>query len=167
MDPILVAIQALHILAGVVWLGGAVFMNIVVLPAIVELPVREQRAMARRVIFGPERIMIGSALLTAALGILRGTAYGPIRSVESLATAYGVVWGIAIAITISVFFVGARMTGPAAHALLDDDRLWALPSSAEVSGTRMHGIRRVRRSFRLELVGILLVFALMPVLRFL
>jgi uncharacterized membrane protein len=29
MDPVLVLIQALHILAGVVWLGGAVFMNVV------------------------------------------------------------------------------------------------------------------------------------------
>jgi uncharacterized membrane protein len=167
MDPVLVLVQAFHVLAGVVWLGGAVFMNTVVLPAIVALPDAEQRAMARRVIFGPERMMIAAALLAAMLGILRGTVYGPVRSVDALATPYGIVWGLAIAITLSVFLVGARMTGPAAHRLLDDDRLWTSPASREVSGARADGFRLVRRSFRLELIGILLVFGLMPILRFL
>ena len=167
MDPVLVLVQAFHILAGIVWLGGAVFMNVVILPALLGLPVPEQRLMARRVIFGPERMMIGAALVAAALGIVRGVAYGPIRSIESLATPYGIVWGFAIATTLSVFFVGARMTGPTAHALLDDDQMWASPSPERVSAARQERFRRLRGSFRLELIGILLVFGLMPILRFL
>lgn len=40
MDAVLVAIQFLHILAGVVWLGGSVFMTFFVLPAVFAHPWR-------------------------------------------------------------------------------------------------------------------------------
>jgi uncharacterized membrane protein len=167
MDPLLVLVQALHILAGVVWLGGSVFMNVVVLPALLALPSVEQRAMARRVIFGPERMMIGAALLAAALGIVRGTVYGPIDSLDSLATPYGIAWSAAAAITVMVFAVGGTMTSRTAHALLDDDRYWSSDAREDGAEARAALVARLRMAFRLELIGILAVFALMPLLRFL
>jgi hypothetical protein len=142
-------------------------MNVAVLPAVLALPASEQRATARRVIFGPERLMIGAALLAAALGVVRGIAFGPIRTFEALTTPYGAVWMLAIAITISVFFIGARVTGPTAHTLLDDDDLWTASADLSTPGARANLLDRLRRAFRLELMGILAVFALMPILRFL
>jgi uncharacterized membrane protein len=167
MHPVLFAIHTSHVLAGIIWLGGAVFMNIAVLPAILALPGPQQRDMGRRVVFGPERLMVGAALLAGVFGIVRGTVFGPIQSIEALATTYGIVWVTAIAITVAVFFVGARITGPTAHALLDDDRLWVTTPTGEAPDARGELLNRLRLSFRLELIGILLVFALMPILRFL
>ena len=167
MDPLLVLVQALHILPGVIWLGGAVFMNVVVLPALLALPVIEQRAMARRVIFGPERMMIGAALLAAGLGIVRGTMYGPIDSLDALTTPYGITWSAAVVITVMVFAVGGTLTSRTAHALLDDDRYWSSGPRGDEAEARAALVTRLRTAFRLELIGILTVFALMPILRFL
>ncbi len=167
MDPVLLLVQTLHILAGAVWLGGSVFMNVVVLPALLALPAVEQRASARRVIFGPERMMIGAALLAAVLGIVRGTAYGPIDSVDSLTTPYGIAWSAAIAITVMVFAVGGTVTSRTARAMLDDDRYWTSGPRGDGSEARAPLVTRLRLAFRLELIGILAVFTLMPLLRFL
>lgn len=110
-------------------------MNFVVLPAVFTQPREVQRALARLVILGPERLMIGAALAAAILGIVRGTVYGPVRSVEALGTRYGIVWAAAILVTVAVFIVGARVTSPAARGLLDDDRLWApLPDGSPTPG---------------------------------
>ena len=166
MDPVLVVIQFLHLLAGVVWLGGSVFMTLVVLPAVFAQPLTQQRALARRVILGPERLMVGAAVTTVVLGVVRGTVYGPVRSVGALTTRYGFVWMVAIIVTLAVFVIGGRVTSPAARDLLDDEDVWE-PAPDGSAGTELaERIRRVRSGFRLELIGILIVLALMPILRF-
>lgn len=166
MDPVLVAIQFLHILAGVVWLGGSVFMNFFVLPAVFAQPVAQQRALARRVILGPERLMVAAALTTVVLGVVRGTVYGPIRSIDALGTRYGIVWTAAILVTVVVFAIGGRFTSPAARALINDDEVWDTAVGGPAPAQLADRIARVRRGFRLEMGGILIVLALMPVLRF-
>jgi len=167
MEPVLVLVQLFHVLAGVVWLGGSIFMNLVVLPAVLALPIAEQRKVLRRVILGPERLMVGAALAAAILGVVRGVVFGPIRSLEALSTPYGLVWMAAIAATVGVFALGALVTSPAARQLLGDSAIWEDASRQDVDSALHRQIQRVRRGFRLELAGILAIFALMPVLRFL
>ena len=166
MDPVLLVIQFVHLLAGAVWLGGSVFLNLVVLPAVFAQPVDQQRRLARRVILGPERLMVGAALTTLVLGVVRGTAFGPVRSMEAVGTRYGLVWVAAIVITLVVFVVGGRVTSPAARALLDDDGVWQPAGDGRPRAELEARIARVRYGFRVELVGILVVLALMPILRF-
>lgn len=125
-----------------------------------------ERALARLVILGPERLMVGAALTTLVLGVVRGTVYGPVHSVDALGTRYGIVWMGALVIRLAVFVTGGRLTSPAARSLLDDDDVWETAEDGSPSAELAARITRVRRGFRLELVGIVVVLALMPVLRF-
>jgi uncharacterized membrane protein len=165
MDIGLLVVQLIHILGGVIWLGGSIFMNFVVFPAILAQPWDRQRDLFRRVILGPERLMVWAALATAIMGIVRGTIYGPVRSIEALGTQFGIVWIAAVLITAAVFVVGARVTSPAARTLLDDDSVWSPSAQGPPSDSRAPAIDRVRFGFRLELIGILAVLVLMPNLR--
>ena len=165
MDWALTAVQFVHIAAGALWLGASAFMNLVVLPTIFEQPFDRQRSLLARVARGPERLMIGVALVAVFTGVLRGTVFGPIRSFEALTTSYGIVWLLAIALTVAVFATAGMVTSRGMRTLIRDDDVWV-----ETQGTAGEGYRsaasRVRLGFRLELLGLLGLLGLMTVLRF-
>ena len=59
-------------------------------------------------------------VLVVLLGIIRGTALGPIDSVQAaVTTTYGITWLVALAGTLALFFNGARYVGPGFAALAD------------------------------------------------
>lgn len=66
-----------------------------------------------------------------------------------------------------VFAVGGTVTSRTARAMLDDDRYWTSGPRGDGSEARAPLVTRLRLAFRLELIGILAVFTLMPLLRFL
>jgi len=115
MDTGLVSVQFVHIAGGAAWLGGSTFANLVVLPFIARQPVDRQRGLFAAIVLGPERVMIGAALLAGLSGLLRGTLFGPIKSLAALGRPYGLLWFAAILITAVVFAVGGRVTSPAAR----------------------------------------------------
>lgn len=47
--------------------------------------------MLTRLLVGPERMMVGAALVASATGLIRGTAFGPIRTVDALTSSYGII----------------------------------------------------------------------------
>ena len=51
-------------------------------------------------------------MLVLVLGILRGTVFGRIQSIDALTTTYGIVWIIALVFTLGLIFTGARFMGP-------------------------------------------------------
>jgi hypothetical protein len=156
------AIQFAHIAAGAAWFGGSLFANIVVVPFILRQPPQRQRELIGGLIIGPERVMIGAALGTAVTGLLQGTLYGRIRSLDALASPYGGAWLGAILLALVVFAIGGRVTSPAARALRDDDEIWA---DAPEPTAPHAAFARLRLGFRLEfagIAGILVLMALMP-----
>jgi hypothetical protein len=68
----------LHLLGGASWLGASIFANLVVVPYIGRRPPGERPALVRSLIVGPERLVIGSALLAATTGLLLGASSGRI-----------------------------------------------------------------------------------------
>jgi peptidoglycan/LPS O-acetylase OafA/YrhL len=70
-------------------------------------------------------------------------------------------WLASVLVALAVFAIGGRVTGPAAKALRDDDRLWAVGAGATAAARLFE---RVRLGFRLELLGITTVLALMVLL---
>lgn len=164
MDAGLALVQFFHILGGAAWLGASVFASLILLPFVFGQPIERQRHLVRTVILGPERLLIGAALLAAVMGVVRGTVFGRIRSIEALGSPYGIVWLAAIAVTVAIFAVGGLLTSPAARRLADDDALWAVPTEGGPAAGRADTVRWLRLGFALELSGIVFVLALMVVL---
>jgi hypothetical protein len=164
MNAGLALVQFLHILGGAAWLGASAFANLVLLPFVFGQPIERQRDLVRTMILGPERLLIGAALLAAVMGVVRGTVFGPIRSIEALGSPYGIVWLAAIAVTVAVFAVGGLVTSPAVRRLVGDDALWTVPTAQRAPAGHDNTVRRLRLGFALELSGIVLVLALMVIL---
>jgi uncharacterized membrane protein len=165
MDPGLVIFQFLHVLGGSAWLGGSLFANAVILPHIVRQGPDEQRVLVARLLVGPERIMIGAALLAAITGLIRGTAFGPIQTADVLTSPYGLCWLASIVVAMAVFAVGATITSPALRRLSGDEDISAGARERETRSERREALTRVRMGFAMELAGILAILALMAALR--
>jgi uncharacterized membrane protein len=111
-------VQWLHILSGVIWFGGYILIDFALWPALLRRPAAEAKAtfVALQKYIGPLMALSGS--LVVLLGIVRGTALGPIRSLDALfGTAYGVTWLVALVIALFLSAWGARwhdrLVGPA------------------------------------------------------
>ncbi|MEZ4323034.1 MAG: hypothetical protein R3F61_36545 [Myxococcota bacterium] len=118
----LMVVQALHVLAGVIWAGGQVVMGVAVLPALLGMPPREARtlldALGARV--GPLMALSGMAVMV--LGIVRGTVYGPVRSLTVLLeTPYGWTFSAALALAVVGAVHGSRSEARLA-GLFDGER---------------------------------------------
>jgi uncharacterized membrane protein len=110
-------VQWLHILSGVIWFGGYVLIDFALWPALLRRPAAEARATlaALEKYIGP--LMAVSGSLVVLLGVLLGTALGPIRSLDALlGTAYGLTWLTALVIALFLAVWGAsghdRLVGP-------------------------------------------------------
>lgn len=166
MDPVGTTVHFLHLTGGAAWLGGSVFANLFLVPFVLGQPIDRRRQHIHSLLLGPERLMIGAALLVVITGLARGILFGPIVTLEALSRPYGLVWMLSIIVVASVFVVGGRVTGPAIHRLSLDDDLW-VGQSAAATHRRDALVRRLVIGFRVELGGILVVLGLMVVLRYL
>ncbi len=120
MDWIQFAVQWLHVLLGITWFGYAIAMYFLVSPALAEMPEQQQRLTNARLGEIGAKIFPVVGGLVLLLGILRGTVFGPIDSLESLfGTAYGITWLVALVATLALFYTGARHIGPAFVGLKD------------------------------------------------
>lgn len=157
-------LRFLHNAGGAAWFGASVFANVVLLPFVMRQPVDRQRDLVGGLLRAPERFIIAAALIAAVTGLARGVWSGRIDSVADLTTAWGATWLAAIAVTLFVFAVGGRLTSPAMSALIRDDELWAVGSATPAEEARAGTFGRLRVGFRLELVGLSVILALMVVL---
>ena len=154
MNWIQFGVQWLHVLLGIVWFGYALSIYFLVSPAVVALPEPAQRDTWGRLGALAARVLPGVAGLVVLLGILRGTVFGPIDSLDALfGTAYGLTWLVALIVTIGLVVHGARFRGPATEGLKD------APDLARAAA-------RVRRLATADLAGFAVVFTCMILMRF-
>lgn len=93
MDWIQFGIQWLHVLGAITWFGAAIYADFILIPALMTLPIDQQRAVAAAIAVRGDRVIVPAAVGTIILGFLRGTVFGQIRSLDTLfGTAYGVTW---------------------------------------------------------------------------
>jgi uncharacterized membrane protein len=152
MLPLLIAVQWLHVLAGILWFGSTMTNHVVVVPSIRAQPPESQKAwwVAYSSRYGQVIGAVGVA--TIVLGTFRGLI-GGVWSI--LGSAYGVTWIASLLLGIGLAFVGARLTGPTAGKLAS-----AEPAS---QGT-LHA--RLSRLGRVEIGLFLVLFTLMIAMRF-
>ena len=148
------AVHWLHVLLAIFWFGYSLSAYFLVAPAIAGLPEPAQREANQRMARLAARVLPGVAGLVVLLGILRGTVFGPIDSVERLfGTAYGLTWLVALVVAIGLVVHGARSLGPAIEGLGD------APDYPKASA-------RVRRLATADLAGFAVVFTCMILMRF-
>lgn len=114
---VLVLVQWLHILMGITWFGGYIFLDFVVWPTLLKRPAAEAQAVLGMISRYAGPLMMVSGTLVILLGIARGTLLGPITSFSFLfTTAYGLTWLAALAVALTLSIWGAnwhtRWLGP-------------------------------------------------------
>jgi putative copper export protein len=147
-------VQWLHVLLGILWFGYALSMHFLISPPLMKLPEAQQRdAFFRLGEIGP-RVFPIVAGLVILLGIVRGTVFGPIQSLDALfGTAYGWTWLVALITTVALVVNGARNVGPTTVALKD---------TPDFAGT----VARLQRYSTIDIGLFLVVFSCMILMRF-
>src|SRR5262245_30647226 len=148
------AVQWLHVLLGITWFGYSIAMYFLIVPPLMSQPESQLRDTYHRLGERGARVfpIVGSLVLI--LGIIRGTLFGPIQSLDLIfTTAYGITWLVALLATLALFANGARNIGPSFAALRDSPDFAA-------------GFERVRNYVRVDLALFGLVFTCMILMRF-
>jgi len=166
MDWLLFIVQWLHVFLGIFWFGAVLYSDFILIPAVVSLPLRSQREIGGAVGQRAARIIMPVAGLVILLGILRGTVFGPIKSLDALTTTYGLTWLIALIAASATFLWGKRVIVPAIDRmneirLEDAERPDGTPAPELVAA-----IDRVKRATMLELIGFFVIFTAMILMRF-
>jgi uncharacterized membrane protein len=166
MDWAQFVVQWLHVLLGIVWFGVVLYNALILIPALNPMPVGRQREIGQAIGAQAFKVIRPVAMAVIALGIIRGTVFGPIKGVDDLTTAYGITWLVALAFAIAAYFWGERMIGPAL------ERMNAIPESEAVgpdgrpSPALVAALDRVKRVAVLELGIFFVIFTCMILMRF-
>jgi uncharacterized membrane protein len=166
MDWLQFIVQWAHVFFGIFWFGAVLYGDFILIPAITTLPLNTQREIGAAIGPRAQRVIEPVAGAVILLGILRGTVFGRIQSLDALMTQYGLYWTIGLIAALSTFAWAKRVIIPAI------DRLNAL-SPDEVVGTDgqptpafASAIDRVKRVTLLELIGFVVILTFMILMRF-
>ena len=163
MDWVTVAVQWLHILLGIIWFGNALVVALILIPSLNPLPIPTQREVGGRYGERATRLfnVIGPAVI--ALGIVRGTLFGPLKTVDDvIGTAYGITWLVALVAAVAVFLWGKFAIGGA----LDRMNAATLNPDGTATAELDEATSRVKVVASLELLGFIVIFTCMILMRF-
>jgi uncharacterized membrane protein len=163
MDWVVVGAQWLHVLLGIIWFGNSLVVAAILIPSLNPLPIVIQREVGSR--YGERATRLFDVLVPAviALGVLRGTLLGPIKDVGDIfGSTYGITWLVALVAAIATFLWGRIVINGALQTMN------AAPVSADGSATLQleAATARVKVVVVLELVGFLVIFTCMILMRF-
>jgi len=138
-------------------------LDVIVIPATGRLPIVAQREISS--VIGARATPIFRVTVPAiiALGIIRGTVMGPIKTLDDVfGSAYGLTWLTALIVTLLTYLFGLRVIVPALRQM---DRAAVEPDGsatlALIASTNL-----VKRLVGLELLGFLAIFTCMIFMRF-
>jgi len=163
MDWVVVGAQWLHILLGIIWFGNSLVVAAILIPSLNPLPIPIQREVGSR--YGERATRLFNVIVPVliVLGVVRGTVLGPIKDAgDVLGTPYGVTWLVALVAAIATFVWGRIVINGALR------RLSAAPLNADGTATALLEAEtgRVKLVVVLELVGFLVIFTCMILMRF-
>ena len=165
MDWPVFAIQWLHVLAGITWFGASLTTNFIFVPAIGKLPLGEQQRIGAAYGNAANRLLRPTATLVILLGILRGTVFGQLKSLDDVVgTAYGITWLVSMIVAILTFAWAEAAIAPNIAKLNRIDQ----PLDAQGNPTPEVSaiIGKAKRNALLEMVGFVTVFTCMILMRF-
>ena len=163
MDWAVVTVQWLHVLLGVLWFGTVLSLDVIVTPAVGRLPIVAQREISS--VIGARATPIFRVIVPAiiVLGIVRGTIMGPLKTIDDVfGSAYGLTWLVALVVTLLTYLFGLRVIVPA----LREMDLAAVKPDGSATLELVRSTDRVKRLVGLELLGFLVIFTCMILMRF-
>jgi uncharacterized membrane protein len=114
----ILVIQWLHVLLGMCWFGSTLSLDFVVIPAVMTLPLEQQRAVSKPLNFFTNRMLFPAAILVIMLGLVRGMIFGQVQSWNSLiGTAYCLTFLVASLAGVATFLWGHFVIDQAARRL--------------------------------------------------
>lgn len=149
------AVQWLHIIVSIFWFGGMLFTDFILTPGLRRMSPPAQREFGMNVASRVPSLMIPAAVASIALGVVRGTVLGDIRSVDELGTTYGLAWLASLVVGVVVLAWSVYVMPPAVARLQR-----AGPGAASVA------LAEVSRNARIQLAGFLVIFTLMIVMHY-
>jgi uncharacterized membrane protein len=163
----LIVIQWLHVLLGIFWFGGSLYLNFMVVPVVLSLPLGQQREVAIPLGARSNQVLPLVAILVILLGILRGTVWGPVQSFTFLfGTAYGVTFLTSLLVASAVELWGHFVAGKAAAQLNTFPLAEVMkPESVTAIAFNTH-VQRVKLFVLVELLGFFIIFTCMILMRF-
>ncbi|MGZ4210927.1 MAG: hypothetical protein ACXVQX_10070 [Actinomycetota bacterium] len=158
----------IHILAGILWFGAALYNNSVVVPAVLSLPLSAQRAFGEAVDRRAPMTLRIAGTTTIVMGILRGTVVsaGRIKSFSVFQTRYGVLWIIALVAAIATFAWGEAVITPRLRRWGADDDAWVPGADGGPSEAYRKATKSLTGAVALELLGFIVIFTCMVGLNF-
>ncbi len=150
---LLIALQWLHILAGIFWFGSAMTVHLVAFPAFHRFEPQTRRSVIEAFAARYGRLVGAIAGLTILLGILRGITGGVLGAFGS---PYGLTWLAAIVLAVAIAAFEGAMLSPAVGKLI----------AASDAGQIELLDQRIAGYGWMELAGFLVLFSLMIAMRF-
>jgi uncharacterized membrane protein len=148
-------VQWLHILAGITWFGGYIFMTFAMYPALFSRPATEAKGFFTALGKPISLLMALSGNLVFILGIIRGTVLGPVRSVEfAFTTPYGLTWVAALVLCVGLIAYGAIGSKGLEQKIWDGEQF------------RVGAAQRMRTEGLLSLIVFGIILACMVLMRF-
>jgi hypothetical protein len=160
------AVQWLLVLLGVFWFGGTLYADFVLIPAINTLALPRQREIGNALGAQIVKVIPYVAGGTILLGILRGTVFGQINSLHALGTAYGITWLAALVAAVATYLWGDRVIRPAIERLQSLSDADAVGPDDVATATLVAITDDIKRKSMLELLGFLVIFTFMILMRF-
>ncbi len=166
MDWPVFIVQWLHVFFGIFWFGAVLYGDFVLIPAIQTLSLPKQREFGSAVGARAVRVIVPVSGLVILLGIVRGTLFGPVKSLDVLTSTYGLTWLLALVAAIATFFWGYRVITPAVERLNEVEEGEATLPDGTPSPRLAAIIADIKRKTLLELVGFFVIFTCMILMRF-
>lgn len=166
MDWLQFAVQWLHVLAAITWFGAVIYNDFILIPALTTLPPDVQRTAGGAVGAQANRVLIATASAVIVLGILRGTVFGSIRSVDALTTTYGLTWLVALVLALATFYWGVKVIGGALERFSAFDPARAAMADGRPNPELVALIDEIKRKSQIELLLFLAIFTCMILMRF-
>jgi uncharacterized membrane protein len=149
------ALYALHVIAAIVWFGGALTGVLITGPALQRVSDGARAEIGMQIGQIASRIYPVAATVTILVGVLLAYLGGRVSSLEGLASPYGVTAAVALTFAVGLWFWGHLVIGPAMARMQR-----AAPAD------RPPLLKRALRSIAMEQFGFVAVFACMVLLRF-
>jgi uncharacterized membrane protein len=163
----LIVMQWLHVLLGLFWFGSTLYLDVVVIPAVMTLSLEQQRTVSKLLTTFSERVIIPAGILVILLGLVRGILLGPVRSLDFLfGTAYGLTFLIAFLAALATFAWSRLVLARAARRLDTFPLADVLQPEGKVARAFASQVQRVKRFALLELFGFFIIFTCMILMRF-
>lgn len=159
-------VQWLHVGLGVLWFGTVLYNATILIPALNRLPLGVQRQIGSAIGEQSFKVISPVAIAVILLGVLRGTVFGPINSLEDLATAYGITWLVALAFAVIAYAWAERVIRPSLDRMNAIPEAEALASDGTPSTALTVAVEDVKRKVVLELGLFVVIFTCMILMRF-